>query len=368
MKLSFSRADRFQNCPRSFDLQYNQKVPEGDPSEALLGGKYFHALAEAYGKMCAQVPKANRETVAIQVLNDSGRSSYQYDLAEDITVIFRDWVARTPMEFPDQSRYELMLAFNRKWEVVEWDADDAFLRMVMDRIDLLTVPTSIIDYKTNRGGFDAKKLQQLTYAFGANLALGDDKRDFQVAEQYVRFNKAMKFLTVTYDDYKHIGDYYLELSETIDANKDWEPTICGWCQFCAFNRDCPKYEEEIAGTDLDVTNLAQARALAEKVFTTDARSREAKKVLKAFTFQNGVVVFGDQEYGPKTLPEIVFDDLPGLNEAFSKNNLDLWDWLGLAKTNFEKAVKDKDLRAKLIEDHASVQDKVDVRFRKHKAK
>jgi len=366
MSLSFSRAELYENCKRSFDLRYNQRVPEPAKSEALLGGSLFHAMAEDYGKALSLAPSADRGAVIEDTVQHSVTEGLPYELIQDIHSVFTGWAKRTPMEFPDQSMYELKLAFTKEWKVCEWDADDAFLRMVIDRVDLLTNPTSIIDYKSTRAIQTPKELQQLIYAFGLNLALDDEHRDFQVAEQYVRFGVPMKFRTVTYDDYKHIGDYLLKLSDEIDSNEDWEPSICGWCSFCAYSRGCPKYQEEIAGTDLDVTNMEQAVNLAEKTFASDARSAAAKKVLKAFTAENGVAVFGDQEYGPKTSESVKFDDLVGLEKELAEHEIDIWKYMGLTSTNFNKMVKDKTLRAKLIEDHASISGSSKFAFRKHK--
>ena len=363
MKLSYTRADRFTSCRFAFKHDYPQDgtvVPENQ-SLPLLGGKYFHRIAESWGKAQGynssffdrtggSRPPTSEEEIVIYDLVSKPPKGLPFEVYDDIKGVFLAWAERTVLEFPDKCRYELVLAFNRKWETVEWDADDVFLRMVIDRVDLIDTPTRIIDYKTTKALQTAKKLQQLTYAFGLNLALGDDHRDFDVGEQYVRFPRVpIKFNTLTYEDYSGIGDYYLGLDAEIEANEDWAPTINSWCGLCAHTGICPKYQDEIAGTDMEVTTMAQAQRLAEKQFVADARSKDVKKILKAFSEVHGVLQFGDQEYGPKISDGVKWDELHDLVVEMEANHgVDAWAFLGLTKSKFEKAIKDKDTRAALI--------------------
>ncbi len=356
MKLSFTRADRYTSCRFAFIHDYPQDgtvVPENQ-SLPLLGGKYFHQLSEKWGKAQADGippgPTDGKADLAYE-LSKTPQKGLPFEVHADIQMVFLEWANRTILEFPDKCRYELMLAFNRSWEPVKWDGGDVFLRMVIDRVDLVNTPTRIIDYKTTRALQTAKKLQQLTYAFGLNLALGDDHRDFEVGEQYVRFPWVpIKFATLTYDDYKGIGDYYLGLEQEIDANEDWTPTINSWCGLCDHTGICPKYQDEIVGTDLDVTTLEQAQRLAEKQFVADARSKDVKKILKAFAEVHGALKFGDQQYAMKISDGVKWDDLEGLVEFLVKGlGIDPYKFLGLTKTNFEKAIKNVDARDQLIE-------------------
>ncbi len=353
MKLSFTRADRFTSCRFAFKHDYPQDgtvVPENQ-SLPLLGGKYFHQLAEEWGKAQAAEPALKPDEL-MNTLVATHPKGLPFEVYDDIKGVFLAWTERTVLEFPDKCRFELVLAFNRAWEPVEWDADDVFLRMVIDRVDLINTPTRIIDYKTTRALQTAKKLQQLTYAFGLNLALGDDHRDFEVGEQYVRFPRVpIKFATLTYEDYRGIGDYYLGLDAEIEANEDWAPTINSWCGLCDHTGICPKYKDEIAGTDLDVTTMEQAQRLAEKQFVADARSKDVKKILKAFAEVHGSLKFGDQEYGPKVSPGVEWNDLKGLAEFVKEHHdVDLWPYLGLTSTSFKKikALKADDIRTGLV--------------------
>ncbi len=370
MKLSVPQADGHTSCRMAFIHDYPQDgtvVPENQ-SLPLLGGKYFHRLAEEWGNAQAYKPTIKPEGLA-QTLVVNPPKGLPFEVYDDIRDVLLAWAARTTLEFPQECRFELMLAFTRDWKAVEWDAEDVFLRMVIDRVDLVNTPTRIIDYKTTKALQTPKKLQQLTYAFGLNLALGDDHRDFEVGEQYVRFPWVpIKFATLTYDDYKGIGDYYLGLEQEIEANKDWsaDDSRMDWCGLCSHTRICPKYQAEIAGTDLDVTTMAQAQRLAEKQFVADARSKDVKKILKAFAGVHGALKFGDQQYAMKISDGVAWDDLSGLAaELQDEQGIDPWEFLGLTKTKFEKAVKDPDTRAEMIKEfgHPTAEQK----FTFHKA-
>ena len=340
VKLSYSRADRFTSCKFAFIHDYPQDgtVVAENKSLPLLGGKLFHQLAEKWGKKLAADPSLNSVNMAGTVL--SSPKDLPYEVYEDIVEVFTAWSKRTVLEFPDKSRYELALAFNREWKAVKWDADDVFLRMVIDRVDLVTTPTRIVDYKTRRALESPKSLQQRTYAFGCNLALEDDRRAFDVGEQYVRFWAPIDFKTLVYDDYKDIGDYYLALADEIEATTEWPATINSWCGLCAHTGICPEYKKEIAGTDLDVTDMKGAVNLAQLVYASEAKNKAAKDVLKGFITEHGPTVFGDHEFGPAISHGYAWDDLEKVIEWLEANRgANRWNLLKLGKKEFTKATK-----------------------------
>ena len=369
VKLSYSRADRFTSCKFAFIHDYPQDgtVVAENKSLPLLGGKLFHQLAEKWGKKLAADPSLNSVNMAGTVL--SSPKDLPYEVYEDIVEVFTAWSKRTVLEFPDKSRYELALAFNREWKAVKWDADDVFLRMVIDRVDLVTTPTRIVDYKTRRALESPKSLQQRTYAFGCNLALEDDHRTFDVGEQYVRFRAPIDFQEIPYDKYRGIGDYYLGLAEEIEATTEWPAQTNSWCGLCAHTGICPAYKEEIAGTDLDVTDMKGAVRLAQMQFVADAKGKAVKEILKAFTAEYGPAVFGDHEYGAVVNKSVKWNDLKGLADFVLKHHgVDLWPYLGLTSTRFNriKELKAEDIRTGLVFAYGELTSRQNFTFHKVK--
>lgn len=354
--LSFSRAELARHCKFAFNQRHILKTPEAE-SAALQGGGLFHDWAEQYGSIYLSNKIPDMEWA--RNLTAEMPDGIPYEVYSDIQGLFLRWAERTVLEFPDKMRFEARLAFNQNWEPVEWEAEDVFLRMVIDRIDFMSDPTRIVDYKTARALQEAKKLQQRTYAFGANLALGDKRQDFQVVEEFVRFG-VFREEVLTYDEYGNVGDYYLKLAREIEkwtVDELMQPTVSSWCGLCGYQGICPKYKEEIVDTDLDVRGPEDAAKLAEKVYMDEARNKVAKEVLKVFAETHGAIVFGDQEYGPRISDKLSWhspmDALSTLRDIHQIDGATLDKIAKLDKKKLEKFFKDTygadDVEAKLAE-------------------
>ncbi len=376
--LSFTRAELARHCKFAFNQRYILKTPEAE-SPALQGGGYFHDLTHQYGVHLSQNNHGGQDAEkALSMVVANVPEGVTYEVYNDIADLFVGWANRTVLQFPDKSRFETRLAFNQAWEPVDWMAEDVFLRMMIDRIDFVTDPIKIVDYKTSRALQEAKKLQQRTYAFGANLALGDKRQDFLVVEEFVRFG-AFREEVLTYDEYGNVGDYYLKLAQEIEQWTDemMQPAVgvCDWCGLCGYKDLCPKYKLEIADTDLDVRGMEDAAKLAEKVYVDEARNKLAKDVLKVFAEENGAIAFGDQEYGPVVGESVKWPDLEATVEALRKKGVATYDIMramSLSRTGLDKVLKtigpkeDMDAVAEeIIQEHG--QTKPSQRFTFHKA-
>lgn len=375
--LSFSRAELARHCKFAFNQRYILKTPEAE-SPALQGGSYAHDLFCDYGR---QLYLKSQDLDLAKTMVSEAPEGLPYEVYDDIKNLFLRWAERTVLEFPDKRRYETRLAFNQNWEPVDWMAEDVFLRMMVDRIDFLSDPTRIVDYKTARALQEAKKLQQRTYAFGANLALGDKRQDFLVVEEFVRFG-VFREEVLTYDEYGNVGEYYLKLVREIEGwtvDDLMQPTVSSWCGLCGYKDICPKYKEEIVDTDLDVRGVEDAVKLAEKVFMDEARNKVAKDVLKVFAEEHGAIVFGDQEYGPKVSQKATWPDVSQVI-PFIAADVDGLDYDGivacmtLPKTVLEKSLKKVGFKGEelenkideLVKAHGSW--KPEQKFTFHKAK
>ena len=376
--LSFTRAELARNCKFAFNQRYILKTPEAE-SPALQGGGLFHDWAEQYGISRAQDGAAPRDLDKAARITSEVPDGIPYEVYDDIRKIFLWWAEKTVLEFPDKMRFETRMAFNQAWEPVDWMAEDVLLRMMIDRIDFVPDPTRIVDYKTARALQEAKKLQQRTYAFGSNLALEDNRQDFQVVEEFVRFGVSREEV-LTYDEYGNVGEYYLKLAQEIEGwtEEDMQPTVCSWCGLCGYKDICPKYAEVIVGTDLDVRTPEDAANLAEKVYVDEARNKVAKEVLKVFAEERGAIVFGDQEYGPVLSENLKWGDLSEVLKHLDGMGLSMDEqlaFMSLTGPNLKKTLKkfaglqgdDLDVAvAEIILQHGIV--KPSQRFTFHKAK
>ena len=241
VRLSFSRIDAYQNCPRKFRYAYIDRLP-GKPGPHLSFGTSIHGALEAFYDR--KLPECPSEQDLLDLLYERWDSTgfaevpreeqlAFYRHAQDVLRRYHRRVAPT---------YRLPADTEAWFELpVEYEA------VVVGSIDRVDVDDDgalhVIDYKTNRKVRNrdrvAKSLQLSIYALACRHLYGALPRtvclDFVVPGVEVR-------VEVDELDLDGARQAVLDTAAAIRAEA-YEPTpnpLCDWCDFRAI---CPAWEQ-----------------------------------------------------------------------------------------------------------------------------
>lgn len=274
LRLSFSRVDTYQNCPRKFRYAYLDRLPR-EPSPHLSFGSSLHGALESFYDR--KLPVCPSEDELLGFLYDAWEPSGFREFSRDEQL---DWYRHAQEVLRRFHRrvapsYQLPVATEAWFEL---PLEDAVVVGSIDRVDRDEAgELHVVDYKTNRRVKDrgqvARSLQLAIYALACEHLYGElpatVSLDFVVAGLEVRVP---------------LGDLDLvrarrAVTDTAARIRDgaFDPTpnrLCGWCDF---RRVCPAWDGE--GPEV----LGEAVATLERL-----RSRLRREVRELRELEDGV--------------------------------------------------------------------------------
>lgn len=254
LRLSFSRVDVFERCPRRFRYQYVDGLPQS-PAPQLSFGTSIHAVLEwIYDRKHPVLPSLD-ETLGIlferwdssgyaEMARDQQLQAYEH--AREVIARFHGRLASEGFRLP---------AATEAW--FELPIDDDIL--VVGSIDRLDVDPSgdlhVIDYKTNRRARSKAQvsgsLQLAIYALATEFLYGRLPRsvalDFVVPGVTVR-------VPLEELDVASVPERLREAARRIRLGED-TPTPHRLCDWCDFRSICPAWVTD-AGRAEEVVGLA----------------------------------------------------------------------------------------------------------------
>ncbi|MCC5948698.1 MAG: PD-(D/E)XK nuclease family protein [Nitriliruptoraceae bacterium] len=291
VRLSFSRVDRYGNCPRSFRYAYVDRLPQ-EPSPHLSFGTSIHSALEAfYDRKLPRMPTEEEllaalyehwDTSGFVALEREEQLSY-YRHAQDVLRRYHQRVAPT---------YRLPAATEAWFSMpIEHEA------VVVGSIDRVDVDDDgrfhIIDYKTNRKVQDRRRVagsrQLAIYALACRHLYG--ALPATVSLDFVVPGVA---ITVPLEelDLEDARQAVLATARAV-RQQAFEPTPNRLCDWCDYRAVCPAWQPGAAGTQV----------LGEAVAELHARRRE---------LQRGVRELRELEAGVARLREELLEpDEPG---------------------------------------------------------
>jgi len=345
MKLSHSKVELADKCLYAFDLKYNKKLPQ-DPSDALVGGIFFHEMADIYCK---------DTSIDIDTLIHSESAKIPVRVSADIIPVFKKWLSNFTISKSDVFKTELSLAFDEFGVSCNWK--ESFIRGRIDMIeysyDENGLPKDIVitDWKTNRNiptseQFLDQMFQLQTYAWLVwnylveKYELTDFYPNIKIGNEYVRYNTIRSF-ELTPDEYIPIQQIYSSKADWLNSIEEYPASVNTWCNFCGYKGLCPKFQ----GVDTSpyfIDSPDDAMSLSERVYATEMWLKDAKKTLKTLHSEYGSLNAGDKEFRnnittSKTINNIdkVIESLIGLGipkeEILSIRKISITDIDRLAK-------------------------------------
>ena len=274
LRLSFTRVDTFERCPRRFRYQYVDGLPQA-PAPQLSFGTSIHTTLEWLHDRKHPVLPSIEET--LQALYDAWETDgyaevdreeqlTAYVHARDVITRYHARVASEGLRSPVATEAWFELPFG----------DDIVVVGAIDRVDADDDGTlHVVDYKTNRKARTRSQvkdsLQLAIYALATRELYGRLPEtvglDFVVPGTLVRVPTAELDLDM-------VGPRLTAVAARIVAGED-APTphrLCDWCDFRAI---CPAWVE---GPMTDAADAVLGRAVVERDALRRAVVRDARRL------------------------------------------------------------------------------------------
>lgn len=307
MKHSFSRLSRFIACRLAYKLEYLDKVPAEKSHPMILGG-LCHDFFEAYDNHLAaawlQTDHAAAERIMSEVFKKFERVPPP-EIYEKYQAICRAFVMNHVLNLETFLGAEVKIAITRAFTLCDWEADDAWFRFKLDRLDLASDRALITDYKTGWGG-ESDPFQMLAYACAVWIHHEHEPlrpgagplNAIEVVLSYCRSGRDNKWVfspDQVQAGFQKIVDY----AERVEAEKDWKPSPGTACKGCPYagTAHCPV---KIGNMAPIIDEPTAARAAAE-LLLLEGQVKQRKAAIKGWCTDNGpLVAQGDVfDYGSR---------------------------------------------------------------------
>ena len=265
LRLSFTRVDTFERCPRRFRYQYVDGLPQAPAPQLSFGTSIHTTLEWIFDRKHPVLPSLEDTLRALYDAwetegyegRDRDEQLVAYQHARDVVTRFHARLATEGLRSPVATEAWFELPFG----------DDLVVVGAIDRVDADEDGTlHVIDYKTNRKARTRAQvrdsLQLAIYALAVEELFGHLPRtvglDFVVPGTLVRVDVADLDLAA-------VGPRLAAVAARIVAGED-QPTphrLCDWCDFRAI---CPAWAAESDEAEAD-------EVLGRAVVTRDALRR-----------------------------------------------------------------------------------------------
>jgi len=240
LRLSFTRVDTFENCPRRFRYQYVDGLPQA-PAPQLSFGSSIHAVLEwLYDRKLPVLPTLDETFQALfdawdtdgYAATERAEQLQAYEHARAVVAAFHARVTRDGFRLPaaTEAWFELPIA------------DDIVVVGAIDRVDVDDAGVlHVVDYKTNRRARTRAQvrssLQLAIYALATAELFG--RLPGSVALDFVVPGVRVA-VPVAELDLEAVPAHLRRVADRIRAGED-APTPNRLCDRCDFRTICPAW-------------------------------------------------------------------------------------------------------------------------------
>ena len=274
LRLSFTRVDTFERCPRLFRYQYVDGLPQAPAPQLSFGSSIHAALEWLYDRKHPVLPSLEELHQALfDAWDTSGYAEVDrevqlqaYEHARAIIARYYERVAATGLTSP---------AATEAWFELPVD-DDIVVVGAIDRVDVdESGALHVVDYKTNRKARTRAQvrgsLQLAIYALAVRELYGQLPAsvalDFVVAGVEVR-------VPLEEIDVASVPGRLRTVARRIRAGED-TPTPHRLCDWCDFQSICPAWTTEGAE---DPDGVVLGRAVRERDRLRRSVVRDARRL------------------------------------------------------------------------------------------
>ena len=238
--MSASAFQKYENCPLSYKLRYDWRLPE-EPSAALQLGSALHAALKAYFDGVKAGRPADKEAVIACFLDEIAKSKFdeplQRELCEKAGSEHLRRFLRSELARPHGEILELEYSFT-----VEIGGVRVTGRL--DRMDRIGNEVVLVDYKSGKGKTQEeadKSLQLSIYALAAQ-----HMGKIPSALVYINLSDGTAVESTRTPQQLHdAAKKVAELAGKI-ANGEFDAKTGQHCQWCSYSSICPAQEAPLA--------------------------------------------------------------------------------------------------------------------------
>lgn len=301
--LSFSRLQRFEQCPAAFKYQYIDQVRADHDATPLLFGKVVHATLERiFQDVIAEertgpIDEARAQKVFGEAWTESGLvGALIYREGLDLVRMFVRSEGVVDHRDVLAVEKEFRLPLGRFTVIGSIDR--------VNRVDDETI--EVVDYKTNRALFTREEvedsLQLSLYEVAARRIWPWAKK---VRLSFAMLRHGLRMTTSRTPEQLEAALAYAEtLGKMTEEAGDFRPRVTGNCAYCDFRDRCPAYASALKGTRTtvvadpsDLEAVAQEREEVTKLSKIlYARKSELEQVLRAHLRKHDDLVLAGVRY------------------------------------------------------------------------
>lgn len=300
--LSFSRLQRFEQCPLSFKLHYIDKR-KAEPGVPLRFGKAVHAVLEALvGEAIAT--RTTGPLSEARVIDLWGQAWAQADLVG--VELFAEGLAMLKQFVRDEGVLEptTVLAIEKEFRL---QISGFTVLGFMDRVNWLDDETlEIVDYKTNHQLFTRDEvdssLQMSLYELAARQLwpwVEDVRLTFWMLRHGIKQTTSR-----TAEDLEAAKAYVATIGRQTETATAFPARLHSGCTWCDHRSACPAYAEVVDGSKEivhdELTTIEEIAAERERVATRvrilQAHKTELEKAIKAHLKDRSELIAGGVRY------------------------------------------------------------------------
>jgi len=314
---SYSKLKLYQECPRAYKFEYIDKIEAPFRKIAIIGKlahQCFHTYTEYLMKKKLRSDITIMPQVAEKILAQSGIPDDE-ELMAEVKELAERFTRGFVLNLDTFYGSEIKLAIDEEGHQVDWKADNAFFRGILDRIDIEDNRVLITDYKT---GWEITKdrAQLETYAWMAKTIFPQIDT-FYVEHYFVRYN-VKRYSELSTKDIERAERRVRRIVRKIQKDKEFSPTPSARCSWCPYVVRCAQLPT-LRGLELPLLDSEEkAKEYAGKLLIVEEALKRVKQMLKEYCKKHGGIDVGDGVYG------FHFTESPRIKEVERFMHL-LWD-------------------------------------------
>jgi len=368
MPISHTAISLFENCKLAFKRTRIDKMPQ-IKSQPMLVGSFFHDWADKYVAHLVKTKQQSDFSEAASIFEKMWAHRFTHKehrlLPEstygEIEGLINGFCETHLINHEQVAGTETRFAFNEKWEICNWMAEDVFFRMVVDRFEITPENVGhVFDYKT---GYNVETQEEVAnnpqmrrYVMGLSQVF-ESLEEYKVTLDYTRQN-IVRTVTMPAGVAEAEKKRVMAISDQIEAalaKDEWEATPSEECAFCpVFNikgeGGCPA--RELAEPFRAPQDYEASIEVMKRLIIVERERKDLTAMLKAWGDFHGAVVTGGLQYGPSRKERLDFDTEAAI-EWGKEYGVDLTDFMKVSNSHFKKAIKALEKAAKGGDDRAT---------------
>lgn len=289
-EFSFSRLNKYEDCPGGFYRHYCMKVAE-PPTLPLVGGKGSHSVIESAMRL------ERKDVLFFKVMSKmvADNAPLELDPEEIFQLTYQDMVLN---EFHPDNRIEQHL----RLPLLPDNPMSPIIQMYLDLNRDEDSYVQLIDWKTNWKSYYPTKTRQLgLYAWGLFQKYGKPVRG-KLAFLRTKETPEHEFSKAEMEEAREwaislaleIQDKLYQVQHGADYREFFPTKPGGACRYCGYSFECIDGELPVLG---EIKTYDEAQSLGGEIIRLESALEQMKSLLKGYVETCGpVVVEGDRQF------------------------------------------------------------------------